>query len=147
MNQTKYLIKVPGFVDGDDLDQLVNSMERIFNTTIETKTETSLETPSKGALDALQTIFRSANGNGIHPDAKPIQETTKGKQGGGVRSWTVVATGDKISTQALNKAIAEKEIDLGTKLHHPKHGDRVVMQTAEGAYDLADPGKWTEPEE
>jgi hypothetical protein len=67
--------------------------------------------------------------------------------GGGARptrtlaAWEVQGTGEKMSTQSLNKRLEHHKIEPGTLLHHPKNGTKVVVGSAgrDLPYELAVP--------
>lgn len=56
-----------------------------------------------------------------------VKQQKAAKKLSDVRSWDLVATGERISSVELNRRLAQHSIDIGTTLRHPKFGTKFVQ--------------------
>lgn len=148
MPETTYNIEVPENIDMDDLELVIAGLQSIHKAAI--AEVTVLRTDDFTCARALEYILNKDATVETAPAVPQASKNGKGKKQRRVLpAWRDEGTGETFSTQSLNKRLADHALPLGTKLHHPKHGNKVVVAGADddGPDQLVDRGEWEESHE
>lgn len=145
MSEQTIHIKTP--ISRDDLDAVIIGLELACGgARIEINEAFDLVVKDERQVAALKALFGS---NGSKPeDVTPRRKKNKNirnKPGTpGPHSYVIEASGEVISSQALNGRLAEHSIEVGTRLKHPKKGVCIIVaaENETGPYRVVEAGKW-----